>query len=383
MASLTLRNINKRYEDTEVMKSVNLDIDDGEFVVFVGPSGCGKSTLMRMIAGLEEISGGELMIDGTRVNDLPPAKRGIAMVFQSYALYPHMTLYDNMAFGLKLAGEKKPAIDAAVKQAAKILHIDHLLDRKPKQLSGGQRQRVAIGRAITRKPKVFLFDEPLSNLDAALRVKMRLEFARLHDDLKTTMIYVTHDQVEAMTLADKIVVLSAGNVEQVGTPNMLYHAPANKFVAGFIGSPKMNFLSGTVVQVRDGGVLVKYATGEAQLVGVLPGNAKPGDAVTVGIRPEHLQPVAASGEYGVSASTMTVETLGDAAYLYAETQVAPDGLISRIPPLEKHARGEKLKLGAEPDHCHMFDAEGQAFQRNAVEAYLKDHPEVRPMRASA
>ncbi|WP_250471404.1 sn-glycerol-3-phosphate ABC transporter ATP-binding protein UgpC [Caballeronia sp. GAFFF1] len=383
MASLTLRNINKRYEDTEVMRSVNLDIEDGEFVVFVGPSGCGKSTLMRMIAGLEDISGGDLMIDGARVNDLPPAKRGIAMVFQSYALYPHMTLYDNMAFGLKLAGEKKPAIDAAVKQAAKILHIDHLLDRKPKQLSGGQRQRVAIGRAITRKPKVFLFDEPLSNLDAALRVKMRLEFARLHDDLKTTMIYVTHDQVEAMTLADKIVVLSAGNVEQVGTPNTLYHAPANKFVAGFIGSPKMNFLSGTIAQVQSDGVLVKYETGETQLVGVLPGNAKPGDAVTVGIRPEHLQPMPATSDYGVSASTMTVETLGDAAYLYAETSVAPDGLISRIPPLEKHARGQKLKLGAEPDHCHMFDAAGQAFARNAVQAYLAEHPEVKMPRVQS
>jgi multiple sugar transport system ATP-binding protein len=332
---------------------------------------------MRMIAGLEEISGGDLMIDGTRVNDLPPAKRGIAMVFQSYALYPHMTLYDNMAFGLKLAGEKKPAIDAAVKQAAKILHIDHLLDRKPKQLSGGQRQRVAIGRAITRKPKVFLFDEPLSNLDAALRVKMRLEFARLHDDLKTTMIYVTHDQVEAMTLADKIVVLSAGNVEQVGTPNTLYHAPANKFVAGFIGSPKMNLLNGTVAQVQSDGVLVRYATGETQLVGVLPGNAKPGDEVTVGIRPENLQPITGAGEYGLSATTMTVETLGDAAYLYAETSVAPEGLISRIPPLEKHVRGDKLKLGAEPDHCHMFDASGQAYRRNVVEAYLAEHPEVR------
>ncbi|MDR5853752.1 sn-glycerol-3-phosphate ABC transporter ATP-binding protein UgpC [Caballeronia sp. LZ062] len=383
MASLTLRNINKRYEDTEVMRSVNLDIEDGEFVVFVGPSGCGKSTLMRMIAGLEDISGGDLMIDGARVNDLPPAKRGIAMVFQSYALYPHMTLYDNMAFGLKLAGEKKPAIDAAVKQAAKILHIDHLLDRKPKQLSGGQRQRVAIGRAITRKPKVFLFDEPLSNLDAALRVKMRLEFARLHDDLKTTMIYVTHDQVEAMTLADKIVVLSAGNVEQVGTPNTLYHAPANKFVAGFIGSPKMNFLSGTVAQVQGNGVLVKYETGETQLVGVLPGNAKAGDAVTVGIRPEHLQPMPATSDYGVSASTMTVETLGDAAYLYAETSVAPDGLISRIPPLEKHARGAKLKLGTEPDHCHMFDAQGQAFARNAVQAYLAEHPAVKMPRVQS
>ncbi|SAL72246.1 ABC transporter-like protein [Caballeronia arvi] len=374
MASLTLRNISKRYEETEVMRNINLDIDDGEFVVFVGPSGCGKSTLMRMIAGLEDISGGELMIDSARVNELPPAKRGIAMVFQSYALYPHMTLYDNMAFGLKLAGEKKPAIDAAVKNAAKVLHIDHLLDRKPKQLSGGQRQRVAIGRAITRKPKVFLFDEPLSNLDAALRVKMRLEFARLHDDLKTTMIYVTHDQVEAMTLADKIVVLSAGNIEQVGTPNTLYHAPANRFVAGFIGSPKMNFMSGTVAAVQNDGVLVKYATGETQLVGVLPGNAKPGDAVTVGVRPEHLQPNSPeAGEYGLSALAMTVETLGDAAYLYAETEVAPDGLISRIPPLEKHARGEKLKLGSAPDHCHLFDAQGQAFTRKVVDSWLREH----------
>ncbi|SAK45669.1 ABC transporter-like protein [Caballeronia fortuita] len=374
MASLTLRNISKRYEETEVMRNINLDINDGEFVVFVGPSGCGKSTLMRMIAGLEDISGGDLMIDNARVNELAPAKRGIAMVFQSYALYPHMTLYDNMAFGLKLAGEKKPAIDAAVKNAAKILHIDHLLDRKPKQLSGGQRQRVAIGRAITRKPKVFLFDEPLSNLDAALRVKMRLEFARLHDDLKTTMIYVTHDQVEAMTLADKIVVLSAGNIEQVGTPNTLYHAPANRFVAGFIGSPKMNFLSGTIAAVQNDGVLVKYATGETQLVGVLPGNAKPGDAVTVGVRPEHLQPNSPeAGDYGLSASAMTVETLGDAAYLYAETEVAPDGLISRIPPLEKHARGEKLKLGASPEHCHLFNAEGQAYTRKVVDSWLREH----------
>ncbi|HEY4803440.1 MAG TPA: sn-glycerol-3-phosphate ABC transporter ATP-binding protein UgpC, partial [Paraburkholderia sp.] len=285
MASVILRDVLKRYDDNEVLRDVNLDIGDGEFVVFVGPSGCGKTTLMRMIAGLEDISGGDLMIDGTRMNDVPPAKRGIAMVFQSYALYPHMTLYDNMAFGLKLAGAKKPEIDAAVKNAAKILHIDHLLERKPKQLSGGQRQRVAIGRAITRKPKVFLFDEPLSNLDAALRVKMRLEFARLHDELKTTMIYVTHDQVEAMTLADKIVVLSAGNVEQVGSPNRLYHAPANRFVAGFIGSPKMNFLDGTVQQVGSDGIVVRYATGDTQKVGVEPGKAREGDKVTVGIRP--------------------------------------------------------------------------------------------------
>jgi multiple sugar transport system ATP-binding protein len=366
MASLTLRGISKRYDDNEVMHDINLDIADGEFVVFVGPSGCGKSTLMRMIAGLEEISGGELQIDAQRMNEVPPAKRGIAMVFQSYALYPHMTLYDNMAFGLKLAGAKKPEIDVAVRNAAKILHIDHLLDRKPKQLSGGQRQRVAIGRAITRKPKVFLFDEPLSNLDAALRVKMRLEFARLHDELKTTMIYVTHDQVEAMTLADKIVVLSAGNLEQVGSPNVLYHAPANRFVAGFIGSPKMNFFDGVIDSVTPDGVLVRYESGETQRVAVEPGNARTGDRVTVGIRPEHLHLVGA-GEYGVAARTMTVESLGDAAYLYAESGVAPEGLIARIPPLEQHERGAALKLGAAPEHCHLFDSEGLAFARKIVE----------------
>jgi multiple sugar transport system ATP-binding protein len=302
------------------------------------------------------------------------------MVFQSYALYPHMSLYDNMAFGLKLAGAKKAEIEEAVRNAAKILHIDHLLERKPKQLSGGQRQRVAIGRAITRKPKVFLFDEPLSNLDAALRVKMRLEFARLHDELKTTMIYVTHDQVEAMTLADKIVVMSAGNVEQVGSPNRLYHAPANRFVAGFIGSPKMNFLEGVVEQVDGDGVLVRYATGEAQRVAVETRGAEASNAralqigarVTVGIRPEHLhaRPSATAGGgavYGVASRTMTVESLGDAAYLYAEASVAPDGLIARIGPLERHERGETLMLGADPDHCHLFDEDGHAYERKIVE----------------
>ena len=365
MASVTLRNVLKRYDDNEVLRDVNLDIGDGEFVVFVGPSGCGKTTLMRMIAGLEDISGGDLLIDDARMNDVPPSKRGIAMVFQSYALYPHMTLYDNMAFGLKLAGTKKPEIDAAVKNAAKILHIDHLLDRKPRQLSGGQRQRVAIGRAITRKPKVFLFDEPLSNLDAALRVKMRLEFARLHDELKTTMIYVTHDQVEAMTLADKIVVLSAGNVEQVGSPNQLYHAPANRFVAGFIGSPKMNFLEGVIAQVASDGIVVRYETGETQKAAVEPRGAREGDAVTIGIRPEHLRP--AAQEWGVGATVMTVESLGDAAYLYAQTPVASDGLIARIEPLERHERGASMKLGATPEHCHLFDANGQAFERRFVQ----------------
>ncbi|QGZ58309.1 ABC transporter ATP-binding protein [Paraburkholderia acidiphila] len=366
MGRVQLHNVRKQYDHHEVIGNLSLDIADGEFVVFVGPSGCGKSTLMRMIAGLEDISGGELTIDGALMNDVPPAKRGIAMVFQSYALYPHMTLYDNMAFGLKISGAKKPEIDSAVRHAAKILHIDHLLDRKPKQLSGGQRQRVAIGRAITRKPKVFLFDEPLSNLDAALRVKMRLEFARLHDELKTTMIYVTHDQVEAMTLADKIVVLSAGNLEQVGSPTTLYHAPANRFVAGFIGSPKMNFLEGTVQALSDSGVTVRYETGETQRVSVEAGAAKPGDKVTVGIRAEHLH--ASTTEDGVEARTMTVESLGDAAYLYAESSVAPDGLIARIPPLDRHAKGNAQKLGAKPGHCHLFDGEGRAFERRTEAA---------------
>ncbi|WP_186094858.1 ABC transporter ATP-binding protein [Burkholderia gladioli] len=362
MASVLLRDIGKRYDDNEVLSKVNLDIADGEFVVFVGPSGCGKSTLMRMIAGLEDISGGDLLIDGVRVNETPSAKRGIAMVFQSYALYPHMTLYDNMAFGLKLAGAKKPEIDAAVRNAARILHIDHLLDRKPKQLSGGQRQRVAIGRAITRKPKVFLFDEPLSNLDAALRVKMRLEFARLHDELKTTMIYVTHDQVEAMTLADKIVVLSNGSVQQVGSPNALYHAPANRFVAGFIGSPKMNFLEGVAQAVSPEEVTVRFESGESQRVAVRTGSLRVGDKVTVGIRPEHVQVGAAEGE-GVAVRTMAVESLGDSAYLYAESKIAPDGMIARIPPLETHRPGEVLRVHAQPEHCHLFDAEGRAFER--------------------
>ena len=361
MAGLNLRGVGKRYDENEVMRDIDLDIHDGEFVVFVGPSGCGKSTLMRMIAGLESISEGDLEIDGIRVNDVPPAKRGIAMVFQSYALYPHMTLYDNMAFGLKLSGMKKPEIDIAVRNAAKILHIDHLLERKPKQLSGGQRQRVAIGRAITRKPKVFLFDEPLSNLDAALRVKMRLEFARLHDELKTTMIYVTHDQVEAMTLADKIVVLSAGNIEQVGTPNELYHAPANRFVAGFIGSPKMNFFEGIVHSADSDGIVVRYATGETQRAAVEMGDVRIGDKVTVGVRPEHLHPGLVSD--GAKAKVLALESLGDAAYLYAESLAAPDGLISRIPPLESHAHGSDVYLRATPEHCHVFGAEGIALKR--------------------
>ncbi|GGP19238.1 ABC transporter ATP-binding protein [Silvimonas iriomotensis] len=364
MASMTLRDVQKSYESVEVLRNINLDIADGEFVVFVGPSGCGKSTLLRMIAGLEEITGGELQIGGTRMNDVPASKRGIAMVFQSYALYPHMTLYNNMAFGLKIAGKSREEIDVAVKHAAKILHIDHLLDRKPKALSGGQRQRVAIGRAITREPSVFLFDEPLSNLDAALRVKMRLEFAKLHDDLKTTMIYVTHDQVEAMTLADKIVVLSAGRIEQVGSPHTLYHHPANRFVAGFIGSPKMNFIEGEVAGIGPDHVKVQLAGG-VQLVAVDGSGLKVGDKVTVGIRPEH---VAIDGAGQIQATVTAQESLGDHAFVYATYAGAPDGLILRVPDEDEYVHGSTVQLYADPNRCHLFAADGSACPRVKLQA---------------
>lgn len=361
MAAVSIRNLAKRYEDNEVMRDINLEIDDGEFVVFVGPSGCGKSTLLRMIAGLEEISDGDLDIGPRRMNDVPAAKRGVAMVFQSYALYPHMTLYDNMAFGLKIAGKSKAEIDAAVQNAAKILHIDHLLDRKPRALSGGQRQRVAIGRAITRQPSVFLFDEPLSNLDAALRVKMRLEFARLHDELKTTMIYVTHDQIEAMTLADKIVVLSEGRIEQVGSPQQLYRHPANRFVAGFIGSPKMNFIDGTVVSVQPEGVLLQLAGGGQQLAAVDGHGLQPGEKVTLGVRPEHLN--IAEGNPAMHARFSALELLGDFSYLYAVYEGSDEALILRVPDSFQPGPGAVLGLAADPARCHVFRQDGKAVPR--------------------
>ena len=261
MANLQFKALRKSFGDLEILHGIDLEIEDGEFIVFVGPSGCGKSTLLRCIAGLEEITSGELSIGGQPMNEVPPSKRGIAMVFQSYALYPHMTVAENMAFGLKLAGHSKTEITEAVQKAAEILQIESLLDRRPKALSGGQRQRVAIGRAIVRKPGVFLFDEPLSNLDAGLRVQMRVELARLHKDLATTMVYVTHDQVEAMTLASRIVVLNQGRIEQVGAPLDLYRRPANRFVAGFIGSPKMNFLSCQLVSATEALATVRLEDG--------------------------------------------------------------------------------------------------------------------------
>src|SRR5580692_7923476 len=289
MATLQLRNLRKSYGPVEVIKGVNLDISDREFVVFVGPSGCGKSTLLRMIAGLEEITSGDLMIDGKKVNRVGPADRGLAMVFQSYALYPHMTVRQNMAFALRLAHVAKAERDRKVDEAARILQLEPYLERRPKDLSGGQRQRVAIGRAIVRQPKVFLFDEPLSNLDAALRGQMRIELLRLHEELNATMIYVTHDQVEAMTMADKIVVLQAGQVEQVGSPLELYHHPTNLFVAGFIGSPRMNLMEAKVVEPDGSGTTVALSSGQRMSVAVETGTARSGDTVTLGIRPEGLR----------------------------------------------------------------------------------------------
>jgi len=358
-ASISLQSIVKRYGDLEVVHGVNLDIEPGEFVVFVGPSGCGKSTLLRMIAGLEPISGGTLLIDGQRMNEVPAAKRGIAMVFQSYALYPHMSVYQNLAFGLETARMPKAEIRTRVQRAAGILQIEPLLKRKPRQLSGGQRQRVAIGRAIVRDPQIFLFDEPLSNLDAELRVQMRVEIAKLHRDLGNTMIYVTHDQVEAMTMADKIVVLSAGNIEQVGPPLELYNRPRNKFVAGFLGSPKMNFVEGTVKSL-EGGATVNVSGSEFQLRQRLPSH-KVGDKVLFGIRPEHIGITEASGVKLADLKVDLVEQLGDTTMIYASTM--------RGQPLTIALEGQRhIEAGAtiptfiDPSRYHVFDPDGLAIE---------------------
>jgi multiple sugar transport system ATP-binding protein len=364
MATVMLKGIQKDYGAVQVIKGVDLSIDDREFCVFVGPSGCGKSTLLRMIAGLEEISSGDLMIDGQRVNDVPPSERGLAMVFQSYALYPHMSVADNMGFSLRLAGASKEERRAKVAEAARILHLDALLDRKPKELSGGQRQRVAIGRAIVRKPRVFLFDEPLSNLDAALRVQMRIELARLHDELAATMIYVTHDQVEAMTMADKIVVLQGGIIEQVGTPLELYHHPRNLFVAGFIGSPKMNFLPAKVVSIGDTGTTIQLSSGAHLVVPVRAGRQKVGESVTLGVRPEHMR-LASEGD--VSGEVKVVERLGGETFLYTQLQ---DGAMVIVQTDGEISTGvhEPVAIKLDPATCHLFDAEGLAVER------LQRHP---------
>ena len=359
MATVTLKDVRKKFGDFEVIKGVSLEVLDREFVVFVGPSGCGKSTLLRLVAGLEEISSGDVLIDGVRVNDVSPAARGLAMVFQSYALYPHMNVAENMGFSLRLARVSREERDRKVREAAHILQLEPLLHRKPRQLSGGQRQRVAIGRAIVRNPKVFLFDEPLSNLDAALRVQMRVELTRLHDALQTTMIYVTHDQVEAMTLADKIVVLQGGIIEQVGSPMELFHHPRNLFVAGFIGSPKMNFLKSGARSVRDGAVCVGLPGGAELEVLVEAGKVAQGASLTLGIRPEHI---ALSAQGAVRGEVLVVERLGTSTLLHVRVEggdlltVSTDGEC----PVHMH---EQVGLSLPTERVHLFDQEGVVVPR--------------------
>ena len=351
MSDVSLRGVRKSYGSLEVVHGVDLDIKSGEFVVFVGPSGCGKSTLLRMIAGLEPITGGDIAIGGKVVNDVPSPQRGIAMVFQSYALYPHMSVYENMAFGLKLAKTPKAEVDQRVREAARILQIEQYLDRMPKALSGGQRQRVAIGRAIVRNPKVFLFDEPLSNLDASLRAQTRIEIAKLHDTLDATMIYVTHDPVEAMTLADRIVVLNAGIIEQVGTPLELYRNPVNTFVAGFIASQRMNFLT---VSPRSDGLALP---GDRMLTLSHP---QLSNARTLGVRPEHL--VLATPETADFTGTLSViEQFGEYALAYVEL---PTGELITIkldgaPDLQLH---QAIHIAVPPEGVHLFDKAGRALR---------------------
>ena len=353
MASVQLRNVTKAWGDVVVSKDINLDIHEGEFVVFVGPSGCGKSTLLRMIAGLETITSGDLFIGDTRMNEIPPAERGVGMVFQSYALYPHLSVAENMSFGLKLAGAKKEVINQRVTQVAEVLQLAHLLERKPKALSGGQRQRVAIGRTLVAEPRVFLLDEPLSNLDAALRVQMRIEISRLHKRLGRTMIYVTHDQVEAMTLADKIVVMNYGKVEQMGSPMDLYYNPINKFVAGFIGSPEINQLRGEVVltgnttnlRLKDGSLL-------ALPVGL---QVTDGQQVVYAIRPEQVNVVHEARDDALAAKVTAVENTGSDMQLFCDT--GGGAFTSVFKQRLAVKEGDTIWLQPKLSGVHLFDAQ--------------------------
>ncbi len=361
MTGLLLKDIRKSYGAVDVIHGINLDIKQGEFIVFVGPSGCGKSTLLRMIAGLEEITGGDMFIDGERVNTVPPSKRGIAMVFQSYALYPHMTVYDNMAFGMRIAKESKEEIDRRVRNAADILQLTKYLDRLPKALSGGQRQRVAIGRAICRDPKVFLFDEPLSNLDAALRVATRIEIAKLSEQMAgTTMIYVTHDQVEAMTLADRIVVLSQGHIEQVGPPLELYERPANLFVARFIGSPAMNIIPSTIT-ATGAQTTVKLTGGKSVTLDIPTDSLQNGKIASFGVRPEDLQ-VSTGDDFLFEGTISIVEALGEVTLLYIEGLVDKEPIIAKIPGILPVHRGDKVRFTADKAKLHLFNDEGRSYR---------------------
>jgi multiple sugar transport system ATP-binding protein len=370
MHSLTIQGLQKSYGAYHAVRGVDLAVEPGEFVVMVGPSGCGKSTLLRCIAGLETVSAGEIHIGGREVTRAEPSDRGVAMVFQNYALYPHMTVAQNMGFGLKMMGRPRAEVDAAVRRAAEILRITEQLGKRPKELSGGQKQRVAIGRAITRSPEVFLFDEPLSNLDAALRTQMRVELGRLHSELRATMIYVTHDQVEAMTMADRIVVLNAGAIEQVGSPLELYNRPANWFVAGFLGSPRMNFFRARVEEAdADGAALSVPGLPGTLALDLDPVDAaplEPGDAVTLGIRPEHLED-GGSGRWSLPARVAVVESLGretllyvDAAPLQATDAESHEGYLavhrsSQLP----YRAGDEITLTLDPEALLLFDGTGR------------------------
>jgi multiple sugar transport system ATP-binding protein len=359
LASVELKNVAKSFGRVEAVRDVSLTVEDRELVVFVGPSGCGKSTLLRMIAGLEEITSGELLIGGRPMNAVAAADRGIAMVFQSYALYPHMTVAENMGFALKMLGTERAEIDRKVTEAAGILQIDELLARRPRQLSGGQRQRVAIGRAIVRQPDVFLFDEPLSNLDAGLRAQMRVEIARLHDQLQTTMIYVTHDQVEAMTLADRIVILNKGRIEQHGSPLELYEEPANRFVASFLGQPKMNFIPTIVRSSAAGQLLALAASGRKILALGENGTIPAGSAAELGVRPDAISIVAAELEDTVPAKIVVVEHLGGSSLLYVQIDGLDDLTTVEVRGKTGFTKDQVVNLLFDATQSHLFDSSGR------------------------
>ncbi|MBC3385436.1 sn-glycerol-3-phosphate ABC transporter ATP-binding protein UgpC [Pseudomonas sp. SWRI179] len=364
MIKLKLDNVNKQLGGARILRDVSLEISAGEFVVFVGPSGCGKSTLLRLIAGLDSICGGDLLIDGRRVNDLEPRERGVGMVFQSYALYPHMSVYDNISFGLKLAKTEKTSLRERVLKTAQILQLDKLLQRKPRELSGGQRQRVAMGRAMAREPDILLFDEPLSNLDASLRVQMRNEIARLHGRLGSTMIYVTHDQVEAMTLADKIVVLNGGRIEQVGSPRELYERPASRFVAGFLGSPRMNFIAAFLHTPGETSQVESLVLGMTSLP-VDSSGLTANTQLSLGIRPEHLFLKAAQGTTGLVVSA--VEYLGSETYVHLDTG-QDEPMVCRCEVNAGWRVGDRVELQLDIDNLHVFDAHGTALKRHTIDS---------------
>ncbi|MDI1475419.1 ABC transporter ATP-binding protein [Polyangium sp. y55x31] len=360
MASVRLKGITHRYQRTEVLRDITLDIEDGELMVIVGPSGCGKSTLLRIIAGLERPSGGDVEIDGVRVNDVEPAQRGVAMVFQNFALYPHMTAAENMGFALRNLGTSARETDARVRETARLLQLEPLLDRLPGQMSGGQRQRVAIGRALVRNPRIFLFDEPLSSLDAQLRIEMRAEIARLHQRFGSTMVYVTHDQVEAMTLADRIAILNAGKLEQVGAPLDLYRSPRNLFVARFLGAPRMNLLEGELASASAAGAEVRVRGGPVLRVAAIADRLAANARVTLGIRPEHLRPGPSAGD--LEGQVSVVERLGDRTLVHLDLDIGAEVLCEDRG--ESPIRvGERVHVHAPAGAFHLFDESGIALPR--------------------